>query len=100
MKKKKKRPGRRAPESTDREADAQPAAAARAAAEHGCAGGCDQDGRARGRPVRVVFFQAEHGIRDYKVTGVQTCALPICRDQSAHAELGSESLPGFEGLSP
>src|ERR1022692_1655243 len=34
-------------------------------------------------PVRVgeqcvfFFFQAEDGIRDYKVTGVQTCALPI-----------------------
>src|SRR5256885_6597632 len=27
----------------------------------------------------VFFFQAEDGIRDYKVTGVQTCALPICR---------------------
>src|SRR5256885_8488516 len=25
------------------------------------------------------FFQAEDGIRDYKVTGVQTCALPIWR---------------------
>src|SRR5256885_10375715 len=25
------------------------------------------------------FFQAEDGIRDYKVTGVQTCALPIYR---------------------
>src|SRR5256885_8886220 len=24
-----------------------------------------------------VFMQAEDGIRDYKVTGVQTCALPI-----------------------
>src|SRR5688500_20187626 len=24
-------------------------------------------------------MQAEDGIRDYKVTGVQTCALPICR---------------------
>src|SRR5256885_16804063 len=23
------------------------------------------------------FFQAEDGIRDYRVTGVQTCALPI-----------------------
>src|SRR5256885_4223349 len=30
------------------------------------------------------FFQAEDGIRDYKVTGVQTCALPIL-DQYAHA---------------
>src|SRR6266566_7474102 len=29
-------------------------------------------------PVTVVFFfQAEDGIREYKVTGVQTCALPI-----------------------
>ena len=25
------------------------------------------------------FFQAEDGIRDWSVTGVQTCALPICR---------------------
>src|SRR5262249_59516894 len=24
------------------------------------------------------FFQAEDGIRDWSVTGVQTCALPIC----------------------
>src|SRR5256885_4955151 len=27
--------------------------------------------------VVIFFFQAEDGIRDYKVTGVQTCALPI-----------------------
>src|SRR5256885_13275721 len=27
--------------------------------------------------VYIFFFQAEDGIRDYKVTGVQTCALPI-----------------------
>src|ERR1039457_1211656 len=27
--------------------------------------------------VIYFFFQAEDGIRDYKVTGVQTCALPI-----------------------
>src|SRR5256885_12042179 len=27
------------------------------------------------------FFQAEDGIRDYKVTGVQTCALPIFLEQ-------------------
>ena len=25
------------------------------------------------------FFQAEDGIRDRDVTGVQTCALPICK---------------------
>src|SRR5256885_354340 len=28
-------------------------------------------------PMEIFFFQAEDGIRDYKVTGVQTCALPI-----------------------
>src|SRR2546429_10009145 len=28
--------------------------------------------------VYVFFFQAEDGIRDVAVTGVQTCALPIC----------------------
>src|SRR3712207_8115600 len=30
-----------------------------------------------GREV-LFFFQAEDGIRDIGVTGVQTCALPIC----------------------
>src|SRR5688500_14724482 len=29
---------------------------------------------------KCFFFQAEDGIRDYKVTGVQTCALPIFSD--------------------
>src|SRR5437868_9206509 len=28
------------------------------------------------------FFQAEDGIRDRNVTGVQTCALPICAASS------------------
>src|SRR5256886_9889789 len=28
--------------------------------------------------VEFFFFQAEDGIRDLTVTGVQTCALPIC----------------------
>src|SRR3989449_7453495 len=34
---------------------------------------------ASGRPMRACFFffQAEDGIRDVAVTGVQTCALPI-----------------------
>src|SRR3989454_6828239 len=37
------------------------------------------------------FFQAEDGIRDYKVTGVQTCALPISWYDSAlaHADVDS-----------
>src|SRR5688500_14709026 len=30
------------------------------------------------------FFQAEDGIRDYKVTGVQTCALPIFLTRKSH----------------
>src|SRR5699024_11322885 len=30
------------------------------------------------RHLRFFFFQAEDGIRDRNVTGVQTCALPIC----------------------
>src|SRR4030043_438614 len=32
------------------------------------------------------FFQAEDGIRDVAVTGVQTCALPICRRGSIRAQ--------------
>src|SRR5205807_10039260 len=31
--------------------------------------------------ITCFFFQAEDGIRDYKVTGVQTCALPILLEQ-------------------
>src|SRR6266446_7741904 len=40
------------------------------------------------------FFQAEDGIRDYKVTGVQTCALPISEQRSGEpaAVLLGESL--------
>src|SRR5205807_7302845 len=32
------------------------------------------------------FFQAEDGIRDYKVTGVQTCALPIYPETAVVAQ--------------
>ena len=28
--------------------------------------------------MSIFFFQAEDGIRGYDVSGVQTCALPIC----------------------
>src|SRR6266446_9319891 len=38
------------------------------------------------------FFQAEDGIRDYKVTGVQTCALPIL--------LKPKSFAGVFGAAP
>src|SRR6476661_10398529 len=37
------------------------------------------------------FFQAEDGIRDSSVTGVQTCALPIC----SHALRRVETWRGF-----
>src|SRR5256885_7775300 len=37
------------------------------------------------RYATFFFFQAEDGIRDYKVTGVQTCALPIC-NQKKHVK--------------
>src|SRR5256885_7891642 len=42
------------------------------------------------------FFQAEDGIRDYKVTGVQTCALPIC---GGHAAQGHPPQHGGEARS-
>src|SRR5256885_12189375 len=43
-------------------------------------------------PVRLCFFfQAEDGIRDYKVTGVQTCALPISTALQALRAAGSLS---------
>src|SRR5688500_19815672 len=50
--------------------------------------------------IYCFFFQAEDGIRDYKVTGVQTCALPIYaglverqRDQD-HVDLAALELLG------
>src|SRR6266542_5548503 len=38
-----------------------------------------------------IFFQAEDGIRDATVTGVQTCALPICRISAAASVVGLRS---------
>src|ERR1022692_2695879 len=68
--------------------------------------------------ILFFFFQAEDGIRDYKVTRVQTCALPIYRrtaereggsvttaeplaliDHHVHgAVTGALDRPGFEAL--
>src|SRR2546427_5772185 len=39
------------------------------------------------------FFQAEDGIRDLTVTGVQTCALPIC----GAARVGGHPLRVYQG---
>src|SRR5262244_2455688 len=42
-----------------------------------------------------VFFQAEDGIRDWSVTGVQTCALPIYSfHDSVKAKIPAERMPG------
>src|SRR5207248_8167917 len=44
------------------------------------------------------FFQAEDGIRDRTVTGVQTCALPISRNRLARSRLRKiffASLPPY-----
>ena len=39
------------------------------------------------------FFQAEDGIRDYKVTGVQTCALPRSEERRVGKECRSRWSP-------
>src|SRR5437762_4180755 len=36
------------------------------------------------------FFQAEDGIRDTSVTGVQTCALPICCSNYTNVDGGGQ----------
>src|SRR5256886_9382208 len=40
-----------------------------------------------------VFFQAEDGIRDLTVTGVQTCALPISCSSDLNDDNRAEILP-------
>src|SRR5690349_20128094 len=44
------------------------------------------------------FFQAEDGIRDLYVTGVQTCALPICGDRGDLAAEVASRLGGADLL--
>src|SRR5260221_9509195 len=40
------------------------------------------------------FFQAEDGIRDHCVTGVQTCALPICLYEVTVGDETTKAGPG------
>src|SRR5256885_241480 len=47
------------------------------------------------RVMCCFFFQAEDGIRDYKVTGVQTCALPISQGRSVGAVVFKELAEGL-----
>src|SRR5215467_8882702 len=52
-------------------------------------------------PVSFFLFQAEDGIRDYKVTGVQTCALPIsCRRAAPSARSTSATRSDRPSLTP
>src|SRR3712207_9574081 len=44
----------------------------------------------------MVFFQAEDGIRDIGVTGVQTCALPISKEFTEQLILGQITLQTLE----
>src|SRR5256885_6798318 len=46
----------------------------------------------------IFFFQAEDGIRDYKVTGVQTCALPILAANRDGVEPRREMRAELEGI--
>src|SRR5256885_10214290 len=49
-------------------------------------------GRSTGVCSCLFFFQAEDGIRDYKVTGVQTCALPILKSETGGAMTNTRRL--------
>src|SRR5256885_6952521 len=44
----------------------------------------------------LFFFQAEDGIRDYKVTGVQTCALPIYQIEMRGVEVSFWKARNFD----
>src|SRR5256885_8932400 len=71
------------------------------------ASGCESraSSRLRALPLTFFFFQAEDGIRDYKVTEVQTCALPISPPRhpaprhlgkSDWWNVGRETFPSFQ----
>src|SRR2546430_10274510 len=47
-----------------------------------------------------VFFQAEDGIRDLTVTGVQTCALPIFGETAGSIRAGGHAAPGPRPRAP
>src|SRR3712207_7957770 len=64
---------------------------------------CDfrtSDGQKHHLTLISFFFQAEDGIRDIGVTGVQTCALPIWTLPSASMETNDASLWRMTTFSP
>src|SRR2546429_1962061 len=68
---------------TERSSDGQADAPARVGDDRRLAGGAKVQvhNHADGARRYIFFFQAEDGIRDVAVTGVQTCALPISPDR-------------------
>src|SRR5687768_17917642 len=51
-------------------------------------------GKERWGRINLFFFQAEDGIRDVAVTGVQTCALPISPYSETHTAGLQRPRPG------
>src|SRR5207253_10091303 len=50
--------------------------------------------------VVFFFFQAEDGIRDGHVTGVQTCALPILLRERVYRYLEADLVVSTDGVAP
>src|SRR5256885_12051156 len=61
----------------------------RSVMSNGCSLASNEMCKATSLEFVFFFFQAEDGIRDYKVTGVQTCALPISEGVVDPAGIGS-----------
>src|SRR2546430_11596419 len=57
-----------------------------------------RDGAVYRRLLWFFFFQAEDGIRDLTVTGVQTCALPISGVADLRVPLLPRRHPAADGL--
>src|SRR5437016_3712162 len=51
--------------------------------------------RSRSRSYSCFFFQAADGIRDWSVTGVQTCALPILSCHDPHRQPTEQQAPAY-----
>src|ERR1019366_4190777 len=49
-----------------------------------------------GAPGVRFFFNADAGIRDWSVTGVQTCALPISAEAQARRQAWREAIDGID----
>src|SRR5690606_40970888 len=61
-----------------------------------CRSGCACDPSSPRQPC--FFFQAEDGIRDFHVTGVQTCALPICPPVQSERRAATLASHGVDAI--